>query len=985
MSSIISDRRSASGPEPSREEVRRQFLEACAASGDGPPPDLESFVAVFKEPERSSLREELESLRRSRRPASATRSELVGDTREPDPGGTVDDVPDPRGTVDYPAARRSTPDLQIDQPADGAGTVDHAPAPGGTVNDPAPDATTDHAASRRRSKGAKDLPLPQSVAGYEVMSVLGRGAMGVVYKARQRGLDRIVALKMILSGEHASEMDLNRFRAEANAVAQFQHPGIVQIYEVGEDNGRPFFSLEFVDGQSLHSKVQGTPLPPREAAELLKKMAEAMAYAHERGIIHRDLKPANVLLTSAGEPKIGDFGLAKRIQDDESGMTRTGTVLGTPSYMSPEQAEGRIKDIGPLADVYSLGAVLYDMLTGRPPFRGTSMLDTLEQLRTREPVPPMQFQPGVPRDLETICLKCLQKDPAKRYASAKELAADVGRFLRGEPILARPVSVAERAWRWCRRNPGKALTAAAFAAGIVIYAVSASVFAGVYKAQKEEAISARKTAEEQEAEAKKQKGIAEKESAIAKENERIQQRIAFYSLEGMADISRDVHNLLQSKRLALADNPEMRKLRANAVADLHRRLIAVNKRLRNDAATRNADLAAGQIIGDMLMTFGQVKDAREVYEAAYQTAVQSAEREPERDILRANLGVMEARLGDVDLEQFGGVRSAYNHYHKARDLREEIRQRPRSGDYPEAEIKRLIAQDDVRLGRVLLAMGQPATAKKYLEEAVDIRKQALATDDKKSGLARNMVAEAELWLGIASWHLRDLGATHDHFTRAVALQEELVQQYKDFADYHHDLADIYGSFGDAVLRLGDVADAQKKYQLAMRAMEAALALEPDNIAHQPLLADLHERLGIVCTLLDKEEAAKPHYADASKLRGELWQIDKSVLSRQIGFVVAMGRAGDRPNAMRLLEDTLRKRMIDSKSPDLMLQVARGYAICSADPKLDRKRNIAQALATLEEATKDDYRDVVVLQTDPDLAVLRDEPAFKELVARIQSR
>ena len=266
--------------------------------------------------------------------------------------------------------------------------------------------------------------------------------MGVVYKARQTKLDRVVALKMILSGGYAGEADLARFRTEAEAIARLQHPNIVQIYEVGEQNGLPFFSLEFCGGGSLEKELDGTPLPPKKAAALVETLARAMQAAHEQGVVHRDLKPANVLLAKDGTPKITDFGLAKKL--DEVGQTASGAVMGTPSYMAPEQASGKSQEIGARTDVYALGAILYECLTGRPPFKAATPLDTIMQVVSDEPVPPRQLQSRTPRDLETICLKCLQKEPRKRYASAKALANDLHRYQAGEPIKARPVGRVER-------------------------------------------------------------------------------------------------------------------------------------------------------------------------------------------------------------------------------------------------------------------------------------------------------------------------------------------------------------------------------------------------------------------------------------------------------------------------------------------------------------------------------------------------------------
>jgi tRNA A-37 threonylcarbamoyl transferase component Bud32 len=301
------------------------------------------------------------------------------------------------------------------------------------------------------------------VPRYEILSVLGRGGMGVVYQARQQGLNRLVALKMILAESQARPEHIARFRAEAEAVARLNHPHIVQIHEIGETNGRPFISLEYLEGGTLARQLDGAPQPSPRAAELVCILAGAVHAAHACNVVHRDLKPSNVLLTADGQPKIADFGLAKHL-DQEPVHTQTGAIVGTPCYMAPEQASGQARDIGPAADVYALGAILYEALTGCPPFRGETMLDTLEQVRSRQPRPPSQLQPSVPRDLETICLKCLQKQPQQRYTTAEELAADLERFLRGEPIHARRVGRIARGCRWCRRNPVVAgLAAALFA------------------------------------------------------------------------------------------------------------------------------------------------------------------------------------------------------------------------------------------------------------------------------------------------------------------------------------------------------------------------------------------------------------------------------------------------------------------------------------------------------------------------------------------
>jgi WD40 repeat protein len=316
------------------------------------------------------------------------------------------------------------------------------------------------------------------------MGELGRGGMGVVYWAWQPELNRTVALKMVLAGAHAGAQELARFRTEAEAVARLQHPNIVQIYGVGRHDEHSYLVLEYVDGGNLAQQLTGTPFPAQRAAELVATLARAVEYAHQRGIVHRDLTPGNVLLTADGQPKITDFGLAKLLVGGGAVRTQSGAIVGTPSYMAPEQAAGKTKEIGPATDVYGLGAILYELLTGRPPFRAETPLETLLQVQVDEPVPPSRLQPKLPPDLGTVCLKALAKEPARRYPTAGGLADDLRRWLSGEPIQARPVGRVEKLWRWGWRNP------LAAALGLVsAVAALASVGAGVaflYNARLEE-------------------------------------------------------------------------------------------------------------------------------------------------------------------------------------------------------------------------------------------------------------------------------------------------------------------------------------------------------------------------------------------------------------------------------------------------------------------------------------------------------------------
>ena len=315
------------------------------------------------------------------------------------------------------------------------------------------------------------LPGPPEVAGYTILGELGRGAAGVVYRARHEKLKRIVVLKMLQAGPDAGPQHLARFHAEAEAVARLHHPNIVQIYESGEHDGLPYLALEFVGGGTLKGRLEGTPQPVRAAVQLAEVLARAIHAAHARGLVHRDLKPANILLAPPestddgddagsddlaferfyGVPKVTDFGLAMRLDYDD-GWNRGGEIVGTPLYMAPEQAKGRVEQVGPRADIYALGAILYEMLTGQPPFQAESVGDVLQRLASQAPTPPRRLRPGLPRNLEAVCLKCLEKDPRRRYRSALALADDLRRFLNGEPIRARRVGRLERMWNWSVRN-----------------------------------------------------------------------------------------------------------------------------------------------------------------------------------------------------------------------------------------------------------------------------------------------------------------------------------------------------------------------------------------------------------------------------------------------------------------------------------------------------------------------------------------------------
>jgi serine/threonine protein kinase len=419
----------------------------------GERPAIGDYLNEIPEEGRIALRIELEALERELRQADETMAR-----------------PESAATVEAPSgAPASSPTAPIPGQAN-ASVHEEATVP------PRDDVTVDLGSVAPQRPDASRPARVRYFGDYEIQNELARGGMSVVFRARQISLNRPVALKMILAGQLADETDVKRFYAEAEAAANLDHPGIVPIFEVGQHEGQHYFSMGYIEGQSLSQRVAAGPLPPREAAELIMKVAGAIEYAHRRGVIHRDLKPGNILLDRQGQPRVTDFGLAKKLQGD-SGLTGSGQIMGTPSYMPPEQVGGKRGEIGPAADVYSLGATLYAMLTGRPPFQAATPMDTVIQVVGEEPVLPRRLNASIPIDLETICLKCLRKEPGKRYAGAAALRDELKRYLDGKPILARPVGQAERAWRWCRRNPAVAGLVAGVAMALLLGTSVATYFA----------------------------------------------------------------------------------------------------------------------------------------------------------------------------------------------------------------------------------------------------------------------------------------------------------------------------------------------------------------------------------------------------------------------------------------------------------------------------------------------------------------------------
>jgi hypothetical protein len=412
-----------------------------------------------------------------------------------------------------------------------------------------------------------------AIPGYDILEEVGRGGMGVVYQARHLALNRVVAIKMILSAELASPEQLLRFRMEAEMAARVHHPNVVEVYEIGRWRDRPFVEQEWVGDGTLARKLAGKPQPPGVAAILVEKLARAIHAAHLQGVVHRDLKPANVLM-SGEEPKIADFGLAKPIRGS-TGLTATGAIMGTPEYMAPEQAAGE-KEVGPAADIYSLGVILYECLVGRPPFRGGNILETLQQVQHSEPPTLRSANQRIPRDLETICLRCLNKDPKKRYPSAEALAEDLRRWREGMPISARRVGEMERLWLWARRRPAIASLLATVAILLIVGTVVSSLLAwraetnaGIARGHEREANRNLQTAKKNAALAKTEAEIARQARDAARASEAKAQRTLadMYTVQGLqaSRLGDDRQAALWFAQAAIASGDDTHRREANRI------------------------------------------------------------------------------------------------------------------------------------------------------------------------------------------------------------------------------------------------------------------------------------------------------------------------------------------------------------------------------------------------------------------------------------
>ena len=662
---------------------------------------------------------------------------------------------------------------------------------------------------------------------YEINQELGRGGMGVVYRARQVSLNRPVALKMIRAGILADDADLRRFQNEAEAVALLDHPGIVPVYEVGEHEGQKYFSMKLVEGGNLAEQLAQFTDNPRAAATLLAQAALAVHHAHVRGVLHRDLKPANILIDTQGHPHVTDFGLAKRVEADLD-LTASGVILGTPAYMSPEQAAGHRGTITTATDVYGLGAIFYALLAGKAPFGGESLIDTLEAVRSRPPEPPSRINTKVPRDLETICLKCLEKDPRRRYAAAQALADDLGAWLDSRPISARRVGVAERAWLWCKRRPAvAALTAAVLLASLggtaAVITVQARANAGL---------------------------------RAANEREKERFRLAMDAIKVFhGEVSEDL--LMKEKQFE-----GLRTKLLKGAADFYGRL----EQLLKGQTDRESRAALAKAYVELAELTGKIGDQTRALAVARQAlAVQRAlASEPgadsgmKLDVARSlnASGWLERSTGDTA----GALRS----FEQARKLAEDVGTEASAA----SEAEGVLGTAYSLTGNVLAETGDPAGARVAYGKALEIR-EALADGNPNDREVQRNLAAAHNSLGLLEEKAADPTRALPAYGRALAIQQKLAVAYPGVSEFQQDLAWTQMSIGIALSETGDPTGARTAYDKALAIRQKLVVDNPTVTVFQDDLANGYMNLGALMARTGDANGARAAYGKAITIRQKL--------------------------------------------------------------------------------------------------------------------
>lgn len=679
---------------------------------------------------------------------------------------------------------------------------------------------------------------------YELLSELGRGGMGVVYKARQCSLNRLVALKTVIAGTGAGREDILRFRNEAEAAANLRHPGIVGVYEVGECEGRHFYSMEFIEGHDLSRLIRQNSLPGQQAAGYVRQLADAVQYAHERGVLHRDLKPQNVLLDAAGVLRITDFGLAKRVHAD-SQLTGDFSIMGTPSYMPPEQADPRCGRAGPWSDIYALGAVLYELLTTRPPFRADNPLETMRQVLQEEPIAPRLLNPRIAKDLETICLKCLEKAPSRRYESAQALSAELTRFLEGRPILARPLGRAQRLWRLCRRHPRESMLT-----GLVVSAIVAGVAGVGWQWLRAEANLQRATRNFDLLGRAADEMLVVVEEWVTRTPPRSEaQQQKLYSSLKLFETFLQEEPANRAAQMRLAEThlrvAEIRRLLRQQAQALHhyRESVRIYHELSESGSDAGVQLALAGAL-DWLGNMEREGERPEVAAVAFEEALQIQRKLAAGSASGQVLGSLAKTLYNRGLLRLQNSDPGGSE----RDFVESIAVSERAlQEVPaNAVLRQGLARCRLNLGVLLKGAGRATDSLRECDGAIDLLQQLVTEEPGETEYALEL-AQAQLNRGNLLFTNRQLNpplvsdslrVSVESFAASVQLLEALQAEYPNVPEYHIQLANALNGLGGAEQELQQGESAARSWQRARQEFERVLKLSGES-------ADIRSRLGLV--------------------------------------------------------------------------------------------------------------------------------------------
>ena len=821
---------------------------------------------------------------------------------------------------------------------------------------------------------------------YELLQILGQGGMGVVFRARQVSLNRQVALKMIKNSEFATGDQLRRFQNEAEAVAKLDHPAIVPIYEVGEYQDEHYFSMKLVDGGSMEKVLEDLQGNPREIARIMSGVADAIHHAHQRGILHRDLKPANILLDSQMNPHVTDFGLAKQL-DKQEGLTVDGAILGTAGYMSPEQAQGVSSAITTSSDIYGLGAMLFAALTRQAPFKGNSLMQTLDMVRHKPAEPPSRLYPEVPRDLEVICLKCLEKDPRRRYSTAADFSNDLHRWLKGEPISARPVSRAIRLAMWARRKPALAgLSASLILATVLgIAGITWQWREAVF--QRDQKVVALKDAirqeqialkAEKEASLARDEAISSEKEAISARNEATQ-NAKLAGIQGALALG-TIQDLITRVNTGM-DQPRLFKLKREILESALERVDQVANTFQGVTSKEATTLAALTEMGRIFRQTGRIDKALPIFQRCEEIAKERIIIKQGNDSSRNNLANIYRELAYCAEENDRDMKSVVEHLHKAINLYDDILVNSvnEEGGPSPVIIKLALADTYTHLGTAHHHLGEIPHALEAFSKAFNLKREVLASQKDNIDLIRSTALSA-LALADCSSRLGRRDAADDYYRQSGEFYAEVAEADPGSQATKIDWGNYHAAMGNDQFRMGNLASARTHFESSHKNFEEVVQADPDLATQKRELAAATARIAQLADVANNPDLARKEYEKAVSLAEELYKLDEKNDLRVTELMLLLPHVGQVNRALEMADRLAAGPKIDTELWTYLAQVY-AQAARSLPPQQAGKAGDleSKAMNALRQAVKQGFRDRTVLDYEHDLDPLRNREDFKALL------